>query len=299
MSAPRLSIVTASGAGGEFLFRCLVSVVGQAREHGAEVIVVDRCGAATRERVAREHPDVKLLAPDLGHRPSVPELRRVGAEAARGEILAILEEHCVVADDWVATILGEFGPGDAAIGGPILDSDFRRLRDWVVYFCEYHNYMPPWEPGDRYALNGADIAYDRAKLMAHHDVLDTGWWEAALHPLLAGDGRFRAVPAMGARHTGPFDYLYYLRQRYLLSRVWGGTRRDRVGVGARAVHVLVAPLLPLLLLARIAGRVFGQRHRRGRFVATVPPLLPALVAYAVGETLGYLFGIGDALEEVE
>ena len=159
----------------------------------------------------------------------MPELRREGLLAARGEVVAVLEEHCTAPPGWLAAIEAHFRSGDAAIGGPILDDDFARLCDWVVYFSEYHNYMPPWERGERAMLNGANIAYARDKVLRHRDVLAAGYWEVVLHPPLQGDGAFRAVPEMGARHTGPFDYGYYLRQRYLLSRVWGGSQRLQGG----------------------------------------------------------------------
>ena len=82
-------------------------------------------------------------------RLGVPELRAVGVDSSRAAIVAVIEEHCVAPPDWIATILRSFGSGDAAIGGPILDDDFQRIRDWVVYFSEYHNDLPPWAPGPR------------------------------------------------------------------------------------------------------------------------------------------------------
>lgn len=144
-----------------------------------------------------------------------------------------------------------------------------------MYFSEYHHYLPPWPPGERYALNGANIAYRRAALLEHEDVLGSGYWETVLHPRLAASGGvFRSVPGMGVRHTGPFDYGYYLVQRYLLSRVWGGTQRARVSAGRRRLYLLAAPTFPVLLLARIALRAFKSRQRVGKFVAALPLLAP-------------------------
>ena len=296
---PSVSVVVASGAGGDFLPRCLDSLREQATAHGAEVLVVDRCGGAIAERVRRDYPFVELVSAPASPRPGVPALRRLGAERATGDVVAVIEEHCVAPERWLDAIRDSFGPDDAALGGPILDRDFARLRDWVVYFSEYHNYLPPWPEGERYALNGANIAYRRDLLVRHRDVLDRGYWEVVLHPLLAADGRMRAVPGMGAYHSGPFDYAYYLEQRYLLSRLWGGTRRAQVSGAQRALYLAVAPLMPFLLLGRIALRVLQSGHRPGRFAAALPLLFPALCAYAWGEFLGYLVGPGDALERVE
>jgi hypothetical protein len=299
MTSPSVSVVIASGAGGEFLFRCLDSLRDQAAAQGAEVIVADRCGGETRARLARNYPFVTLVPADLGHHPTVPELRLLGARAARGDVVAIIEEHCVAPAHWLETICGSFRAGNAAIGGPILDHDYRRLRDWVVYFSEYHNYLPPWPDVERYQLNGANIAYRRESLLKHQDVLAQGYWEVVLHPLLVKEGAFRSVPGMGVHHTGPFDYGYYLSQRFLLSRVWGGTRRQKVGLAGRLLYLTAAPAFPLLLLGRIAHRVFASGHRVGKFLLALPLLVPVVCAYVWGEWRGYLFGVGDALERVE
>jgi hypothetical protein len=295
----QVTVVVASGAGGEFLFRCVKSLESQHPAAAAEIIVVDRVGDATRARLRREHPRVRVIPTDGGHRATIPEMRRLGAEAATSEIVAVLEEHCTVPPQWIAAIQGSFRPDDAAIGGPILDSAFDTRRDWCVYFSEYHNYLPPWVDGDHFALNGANIAYHREKLLKHRDVLDAGYWEVVLHPRLVQSGRFRAVNAMGAHHTGPFAYGYYLRQRYLLSRVWGGTQRALVSPTTRLLHVVLAPVFPAFLCARVSARVFAKRQYLGRYLQALPLLIPAWICYSFGESLGYLAGTGRALEEVE
>lgn len=304
-SAPRsatatrtVSVVIASGAGGDFLFRCLDSLRAQTTQ-AAEILVVDRVGGDTRRRLQDDYPFVTLLPADSEHRLSVPELRLLGAERATGDVVAIVEEHCVVPPNWLETIRTSFRDGDTAVGGPILDADYPRLRDWVVYFSEYHNYLPPWPEGPRYLLNGANVAYDRQKLLRHRETLGSGYWEVVLHPQLSQEGSFRSVPAMGVHHTGPFDYGYYLGQRYLLSRVWGGTQRQKVSLAKRLVYLLAAPVFPLLLLGRIGHRVVRSGQRVGKFVQALPLLVPVTVAYVWGEWLGYLLGPGDALERVE
>lgn len=263
------------------------------------VIVVDRVGEATRARVRREFPRVTVIAVNPGAEASIPRLRQLGAEAAATDLVAILEEHCTAPPGWIAAIADNFRDGDAAIGGPILHSNFETSRDWCVYFSEYHNYLPPWGDAERYDLNGANIAYHRAKLMAHAAVLDTGYWEVVLHPRLVRDGRFRAVDAMGAHHTGPFGYRYYLRQRYLLSRVWGGTQRALVPMSKRLVHLIAGPIFPAFLFLRVTSRVLSKPQFLGEYLKALPLLVPAWFCYAFGEWLGYLAGPGRALEEVE
>lgn len=299
MKDKTVSVVIASGVQGPFLFRCLDSLREQAATVGAEVIVVDRCGVDIMDRLKEDYPWVIGVSAELDHRPNVPELRLIGVEHAHGDMVAIIEEHCVAPPDWLRTVVDSFQKGDVVIGGPILDDDYGRTRDWVVYFSEYHNYMPPWSDGERYLLNGANIAYRRLTLLEYREVLSSGFWEVVLHPQLVGKGLFRSVPGMGVHHTGPFDYGYYLTQRYLLSRVWGGTQRKQVRIAKRLVYLTAAPLFPFLLLARIASCVIKSKRHIVEFLAALPLLALVAIAYVWGEWLGYLLGPGDALERVE
>jgi hypothetical protein len=291
--------VIASGAGGEFLPRCLESLREQAAAEGSEVIVADRCGGGVADRIQRDYGFVTLIPACEGPRRSVPQLRKIGVLRARGDIVAIIEEHCAAPPHWLATIRHAFRDGDVAIGGPILPQEYTRVRDWVVYFCEYHDYLPPWPEGERYLLNDANIAYRRDALLRHTDALGQGYWGVVVHPKLAQEGTFRSVPAMGAYHTGPFNYGYYLAQRYLLSRAWAGMRRERISTAKRLVYLVAAPVLPFVFLGRIGRRVLQSGRRVGPFLLAVPLLVPVMVVYVWGEWLGYLVGTGNALERVE
>jgi glycosyltransferase involved in cell wall biosynthesis len=296
-----ISIVIASAAGGDFLFRCLESLYRQIEGPEVEAIVVDRCGEERCLEIAQRFPSVRTLHDAGEPAPSVPQLRARGVGETRGDIVAILEEHCTVPPGWISAIRDAFqDPRVTAVGGPIQDDGYERSRDWVVYFMEYHNYLPPWPDGKWPALNGANIAYRREALAPHRDALKEGYWEISLHPkLLADEASFIASPSMVVRHTGPFDYGYYLGQRYLLSRAWGGTQRTEKGRLQRIAYLIGAPAFPLLLLGRIGGQVARSDVPFGRFIRVFPALIPAAIAYVWGEWLGYLLGPGEALGRVE
>ena len=294
---PRVSVVIASIVGPPFIDDCLESVKQQAKNCGAEVIVV-ACGSQDyAERIARKFPWVRVV--HRAERVTVPDLRRCGVEAASGEIIAIIEEHCVAAPDWLPRAIAALAAGEyGVVGGPVVDHAYKRLRDWVVYFCEYNNYLPPWRNGEWHDLGSANIAYSRAVLMKYRDLLGAGYWEAALHPRLLADGvKFRAVPEMVVHHRGPFDYGYYLQQRYWFSRAFAGARQ--LPAAHKIAYFLAAPLVPFLLLARMAQRVWRRHCRVEKFAQSLPLLIPALFVYVAGEFVGYLAGPGDALLKVE
>lgn len=293
------SVVVASLVGPPFIDNCLSSLERQARRLGAEVIVV-ACGSeAYAARIAGAFPWVRLI--HRRERETVPELRRRGVLEAEGEIVAIIEEHCVAEPNWLEVALGGLSDGRyGAVGGPVLDNDYSRLRDWVVYFCEYNGYLPPFVAGETQVLNGANIAYRRELLLRHQHLLDRGYWEATLHPVLLAEGvKFGALPDMWVRHCGPFQFGYYLRQRYWFSRAFAGARAQAMPASRRAIYLAAAPAIPIVLMARMASRVFAKRCRVDRFLAASPLIAIALFAYVAGEWVGYLAGPGDALLKVE
>jgi glycosyltransferase involved in cell wall biosynthesis len=295
---PKVSVVIASIVGPPFIDDCLASLCSQRGAPEHEVIVADCRGSENVRRLAARFPQVRFI--ERQRRETVPRLRRLGVEAARGEIVAIIEEHCLAKEDWLATLATAFTPEYVAVGGPVFHCNYRRLRDWVTYFLEYRSYLPPWPDGSTTSLNGANLAYRREVLLANLKLLDQSYWEAMLHPKLLAEGaRFRSVPAMVVYHRGPFDYFYYLRQRYLFSRAFAGSRRATLSPSQRAAYLAAAPAVPFLLLARMGARVWQKRCRVDKFMYSLPLLMPALGIYVFGEFMGYAFGPGKALSKVE
>ena len=276
-----------------------MSLETQAKNCDAEVIVVACGDAQYAGRIVRNFPWVRVI-----HRPereTIPDLRTRGVEEALGQICAIIEEHCLAAPDWLQRAIDGFASGNyGAVGGPVVDYNYKRLRDWVVYFCEYNGYFPPWQRGETFNLGSANIAYSRAVLQKYREFLSGGYWEAGLHPKLIADGvKLLAIPDMTVFHRGPFNFGYYLQQRYWFSRAFAGCRAQSMPASKKLVYLLASPLVPFLLLARIAQRVFHQRCHPGKFLRTIPLLIPVVFVYVTGEVVGYLAGPGDALLKVE
>ena len=294
-----ISVVIASIVGAPFIDDCLMSLERQAKDCGAEVLVV-ACGTAEyADRIAQKFPWVRVI--HRAKRETVPDLRRHGVEEASGDLVAIIEEHCLAAPDWLPRAIEAHAGGDyGVVGGPVADYNYKRLCDWVVYFCEYNGYMPPWREGEVHDLGSANITYSRALLLKYKEVLSAGYWEAGLHPRLAADGvKFRPAPAMVVYHRGPFHYGYYLQQRYWFSRAFAGARSRHLPAGRKMAYFLASPVVPFLLLTRMAQRVWRQHRHFEKFTQSLPLLIPALFVYVAGEFVGYLAGAGDALLKVE
>jgi glycosyltransferase involved in cell wall biosynthesis len=295
---PEISVVIASKVGSPFLDQCLESIKDEVLALGAEVVVASG-PSVSPARVARDFPWVRVVhAPEL---TKVPALRRRGVEKARGDAVAIIEEHCSAAGDWLHRALASIADGKhGAAGGAISHFDYDRLRDWVVYFCEYNSALPPAAPGETHRLNEANIVYNRRLLLDHLHLLDEGYWEMTLHPVLLQKGiKLLSVPEMVVYHRGPFDFGYYLHQRFLFSRAFAGVRASHQTLAHRLAYLLGAPLIPFMLFGRMASKVVRKRCRVTTFVLTLPLIVPTLIVLVAGEWVGYLMGPGDALSRVE
>lgn len=296
---PTISVVIASKVGAPFLDRCLESVRAEAKALRADVVVVAAGSDDYAARIASRFPWARVVHPrDIA---TIPALRQHGVNASASEYVAVIEEHCAAQSGWLATGLAAHARGSyAAVGGALFDSDYDRLADWVVYFIEYHGALPPAPDGETSDLNDANIIYRRDALAAHAELLGAGYWPMTLHPTLAAEGRkFLSVPQMVVRHCGPFPFGYYLRQRFLFSRAYAGVRAQNQGIARRLAYVFGAPLVPIMLLARIGTTVVRKRCRVGKFVSALPLVAVALVVLVAGEWVGCVLGPGDALNKVE
>jgi hypothetical protein len=172
--------------------------------------------------------------------------------------------------------------------------------DWAVYFTEYNAYMPPVERTETRDVCAANCVYRRDLLIKHLPSVGAGYWEAGLNHILLAEGEhFVNEPGLIVYHTGPFGFLYYLRQRYLFSRAFAGTRKAHVPLWFRMVYLLLAPLLVPLLVARTASRVLSKRRRTDKFIKVLPHMIPIAATYVFGEWVGFVAGSGDSLSKIE
>ena len=94
----------------------------QVTAFGGEIIVAASDLAAPEELVVVDTPRVRWLR---RRDATIPSLRAMATELARGEIIATTEDDCLVADDWCAEVIRGFAihPLARAITGLTRDAD--------------------------------------------------------------------------------------------------------------------------------------------------------------------------------
>ena len=294
----KISIVIACVNGLPSIDECLSALDNQQGNVNAEVIVVNCCKDETSEHIRKKFPHVKLL--EFSERLGIPELRAIGTSHATGDIIAIIEDHCIVQEDWLKEILKAHESRYMVIGGAIENGSVHRIVDWAVFLCEYSKVMPPIPYGETNCIAGNNASYKREALDKVDESIKRNYWEFFLHEELKKLGiKFLSVPAIKVNHKKEFGFLYFLGQRFHYSRSFAGMRRRRVSILKRIYYLLSSPLLPFLMIWRIAKQVLQKKRHRKEFLLSLPILALSLVSYAFGEFVGFLFGPGKSLIKVE
>lgn len=294
---PRLSVVIVSVNGLGCIAECLEKLEALREREQMEVLVLDRRTDATARTIAERFPWVTLRAGLLGK--SIPELRWEGMRAARGEWIAIIEDHCMVSRHWAAEILRLTDAAYGVVGGPVENGARERILDWAFFLAEYGPCMPPLREGETEAVPGNNAAYRRSLLP-----LDESKWAGAWESFLQNELRKRGVriflsPAMLVYHKKSFRLGEMLEQRFLYSRSFAAMRANGMPGGKRALYAVLSLALPPVLLWRILRCVLSKRRNFRQLLLGLPAIILFVLSWAAGEIVGYLAGPGDSLERVE
>jgi glycosyltransferase involved in cell wall biosynthesis len=285
---PLLSVVVASFRELDLLAQCLDSLRPQCARHGAELIVA----RANREApaalgVVTEGCRVVSAPSDAG----VPRLRGEGLAQARGEWVAITEDHCVADPGWLDAFRAAQGPGFQVLGGSMGNARPERGTDCGAFFAEYGFYGATQRhgPGGTPLITEANAAYHRSVVSDVAAWAQAGSWENVVHDRLHAAGHaFRLVPAAVVRQNLTYHLGAFCRDRFEHGRAYAVTRSAGMRGSRRLALFAGTPLLPLVLAGRIYRSVRPAERRY--WARGLPAMLTFLSAWALGEAAGYLRG---------
>lgn len=250
----------------------------------AEVVVVS--AAAVDAGLVAGLPRVRFQqAPGAA---SVFELRSLGVAVAQGDWLALTEDHCTAAPGWARSLLDAHAAGHAVVGGPVEAAADLGLYLRALHLCEYVEHMPPLPDGMTAILSGLNVSYRRDALEACRETWRQAFYENEVHETLLARGhslhrasaalvtaRLAFAPTRAARH------LYAGGRRF-------GERRARGTAARRRALRLLAPGVPIVLLARLFGTLARRRPGWLPLALAALPYETALIgAWSLGEARGY------------
>jgi hypothetical protein len=231
----------------------------------------------------------------------LPVARALGVRAASAPVVFIGETHSFPEPEMVERLLAAFAEGWDAVVPAIVNANPRTGRSWAAFLLDYARWGPEAPPAELAEPLFYNAAFRRDALFALGEGLvdalssiDRGAWE----PLGAAGRRARFEPAARIRHLNVSLPGALLRERLLCGLRLGRFRARRWGWPRRLAYATAAPLVPLVLAARVRRVVSRAVARGGLPLSTLPWLAIALAARAAGEGLGYL-GAGRSAEAAE
>jgi hypothetical protein len=292
-ASPALSIAIATRQGWPGIEPCLASVLPEADAVDGEVIVADGSG--------REPPPssyglgrlVWLSKPDA----SVFQLSRLGLDHAKGPLVAVTEDHCVVHRGWARSILDAHAehPEADAVGGAIENGSTDTAIDWASYYITQGPFQGPLPKGPaRRIATEANLSFKRPALDGLSDRDGMGYI-VLLHlielhrrgAILVNDDRL-VVDHFQSVSFAETSWIHFHNGRTIAAfRRPRMTRNEWLRMGALG-------LLPWYRAARVVRIGFSKRRLRRQLVGAIPGILWLEACHAAGELLGYVAGAGDS-----
>jgi hypothetical protein len=291
---PPLSVVVATTEGWPYVRPLVVSLRGQAEAVGAEIVFADGSGRAA--------PAVDDIGPNTRWltfaETTVFRLFMDGLRAARGEIVAMTEDHCTVHAGWCAAILSAHAehPTAAAIGGALENGSSGSLVDWASFFITQGMHLAPL--GEREVgatTNEANLSFKHWAVEQLGDSAGMGFMAILELPRLAERGGvLRVDDRMVVDHFqtigfGPTTAIHYHNGRSI-----AGFRRAGGMTGEDWLRMAAALVLPVVRTYRAFRIVWAKGRLHGTLLASLPLMLWLDYSQGIGHLVGYARGPGDS-----
>ena len=265
------------------------AVLPQVQQTGGQLVIADASGLAIPVWAAEN--GVLWLA-----MPGVPgyDLRQAGYAAADAPVIAITEDHCAPAPNWLAQIIEEHekDPDAAVIYGIVENGSRQHMVDWALYGVGYLAWAPP-APLPEGSPGHANLSF---KARIFREVVPTG--DAVLEfryidrlrrsgYRVVASNRLRVTHYQSAGIAKTSELFFHngraiagLRRQRMTGRDWTRALAPALIAGYRTLRTLD--------LARSKPELTTEMFRSSPMIALLH------LMHASGESLGYLTGPGDS-----
>jgi hypothetical protein len=289
-SPPPLSVVVPAREGYAEVAELMAAMAPAAAAVGAEVVVVGDVGDADLD-FAEELRAVRAPTSDM------QVLHQRGLEAARGEVVAIGEDHAVPRPEWWAAVIRAHRehPKAPAIAGCLVNATDATLAGRANFLA----FAAPWQPPmptlpDHRPPPSSTFSFKRSTL-AGIASKEPGWLEAELIPGLFAAGEIVADDRIVVDHHQDHGSLWAVTNAFHSARSSYGYQRSRLTAAERREVARWA-------LARLPGRLRGEARKAsgGRTAPSKETALIALISLAagLGGAIGVTLGAGRSADLV-
>ena len=298
----KLSVIVTLVDGGAALRRCLTSLESQEGAPPLEIIVPYDATVGDMSVFEQEFPSCRFINGGTltsrtdpysfsGQHELFDRRRAVGLAEATGDLVGMVEDRGVPRPDWAAKIVRAHEAPHACVGGGV-ENGRDRILNWAVYFCDFGRYQPPFEPRVAPYVTDVNLAYKRSALNTTRAEWSQRYHETSVHWALqrAGETLWLTPDIVVDQIRDDLSLKRLLAERVAWGRLFAYTRAREVSSAKRIALTLLAPVLPLVLFARLARQRLAKRVSRSSFLKASLAVAVLLMAWSFGEMLGYATG---------
>ena len=301
---PLLSIVVAivsdtteAHCGTSHLVPCLEALSQQLDPPLMEIIVPYHDGVTGIEELKLRFPEIIFIhATDLktyvaggGSREHHNELRMRGVAAARGKIIALLEDHGRPDRHWCSLMVRAHEQHYAAVGGAI-ENGIDRALNWALYFCDFGRYQNPVPAGESAFVSDANVSYKRFALESIRPIWQEVFDEPVVNGALISAGEKIALSPeiVVYQHRLNLRLPKIIKERFIWGRSYGAHRGQGFGFGRQLIYAALSLGLPGVLLLRMTITVMKKGRCVAAFFRALPFTALLTLSWSFGEFIGYL-----------
>jgi hypothetical protein len=221
-----------------------------------------------------------------------------GIRRATAPVVVLAESHAFPAPGWALALIETHRQSWAAVGAVIGNAN-PGIISWANLFVDYGRCVGTASPGSVTYLPGHHTSYKRDILLQYDSQLEAVMdSEILLHWDMQAKGhQIRLDPAARIYHVNISSLAAWLPERFYTGRRFAATRSRDWSLLKRLLYFGGSPLIPLVRVPRVIRDLRESTFPRKRWPLILPPITVGLVAGAVGEMAGYLFGAGDAMQQ--
>jgi hypothetical protein len=263
-----------------------------------EVILGDGDGNGAPPPGVPRDPRLEVITIPGG---SVFDLRAAGFARARGEIVAMTEDHCVPAPGWAGQVVEAHvrHPDIIGIAGGVTNGSVDSAWDWANYLMTFAEHMPPMP--DLQTVRAPSVANGSVKRAraAIPPEPAPGWFEMGLMAELMGTGQVVRDDGSQVAHVqSQGGWRGTLAAHFHNGRSSAGLRVERPGLATARGDLGRLARLPAQLTRELRAALSRRPPLQGK-AATGARLVPVLAsAHAVGELAGLLTGPGSSVDKL-
>jgi len=301
-----VSVIVPSYNSSATIGRCLASIIDQSVDFAYEIIVVDSSTDRTRDVVAEQFPQVRMISLEQKTIPSTA--RNIGIRSARGRVLMFTDSDCIADRDWIKTLLSGMDRGYRLVGGGIRNARRWNLVSIAEYFLEFRDFSY------RSRARVTDMI-PTCNLAVRREVFD----ELGLFPeIRASEDRMFMMKVVTAGERGYFEPMAvishmnrdrigpYVRNQVVLGCNGSIARRidPRIPGSRFARHLSLALSLPILRTGRTLQRILSGSSLSifieiAEFLLVSPLFLLGMFAWGYGFVKGMYVPISERIAEYE